>query len=91
MDAVGVRGGPVDVGHGRFGCLEDDGRCRDVRDDAEKRGRFTFGSDGKSVSISSKDAAVQQHLYCLCQVNYRQGNELMGCIPERLSKSPRKL
>jgi hypothetical protein len=26
--------------------------------------------------------ACQQHLYCRCQVNYRQGDEMMGCIPE---------
>jgi hypothetical protein len=30
-------GVPVDMGHGRFGCLDDGGRCRDARDVTEKR------------------------------------------------------
>ena len=41
-------GGPVDVGLGRFGRLDADG-CRDVRDDAEKSARVTFGSEGYVV------------------------------------------
>ena len=45
-------GGLLDEGHSRFGCLDAGGRCRDARDGAEKRGRVTFGSEGKSVSIS---------------------------------------
>jgi len=31
-------GGPVDVGHGRFGYSDAGGRYRDARDVAEKRG-----------------------------------------------------
>ena len=53
-------GGPVDVGHGRFGRLDADG-CRDVRDDAEKSARVTFGSEGPHSSCLPRHLPPRVH------------------------------